>query len=191
MDCVWKMKECLDTITNQLFSERSGHSVWVHLSVWFCLCTIHGHNVTVSLGNSPQIHWLQSSQGNAQYFTSTKQFSACVGKPYDYHGEQYWHTLPSSLKETLKRTRCEKKTTASPFLSITKLPNSILMFGHHRTKSNANVPISHAPPPLHFPIFPVVDSFTALHNLPDQSEGSIDRHKEKFSGTIDSLFRFP
>lgn len=75
----------------------------VHLRFWFCLCAIHRHNGTVTLGNGVQIHWLHCSQGNTQYFTATKQFSVCIGKPYDYHGEQYWHILLSSLKEILKR----------------------------------------------------------------------------------------
>lgn len=140
MDCGGRWRQA-PTISNQPFSERSGHSVWVHLCLWFCRFPIHSHNVTVSLNNSSWIHWLHSSQGNIQYFTSTKQFSVCVGRPYDDHREQYGHTLLSTLQGLLQRSPSERDGALLLWASAYS-PTSILMFWFYQQKSHANVPPS-------------------------------------------------
>lgn len=120
------------TISNQPFSERSGHSVWVRLCLWLCPLAIHRHNVTVSLNTGSWMHWLHSSRGNIQYFTSTKQFRVCVGKPYDGYREQYGHTLLSTLKGTSVRNDTGGRgwdggSPALLFCVLVDFPDSILM----------------------------------------------------------------
>lgn len=119
------------TISNQPFSERSGHSVWVRLCLWLCPFPIHWHNVTVSLNKGSWIHWLHSSRGNIQYFTSTKQFGVCVGKPYDGYREQYGHTLLSPLKGASGRNDTGagvgRGAPALLFCALVDFPDSILM----------------------------------------------------------------
>lgn len=131
------------TISNQAFSERSGHSVWAHLCFWFCCFSIQEHNVTVSLNSSSWLHWLHRSGVTYNISHPQNNSASAWANHMMTTGSNmvtpYWALLRRLCKELHL-----KKNKALLFWALAYLPNSILMFHFYQQKSNANA---------HLPLF--------------------------------------